>query len=507
MQRKYMHIPRHPTHAEKHRYVTHGQRLLTAFSIVSFIGVAYSSTLFFTSEVVLYIFIPFLLLFTAAFITSVISTGLNRPFDIAAHNRLVRKWNPKKYPTVDAFLPVVNEHIDILRNTWQGVDAVRKHYKGRVTVYVLDDGASDQTRDMAKEFGFEYLVRDNRGHFKKAGNLQYGFSHSDSEFITIFDADFRPRPDFLDELLPYFDQDKKLGIVQSPQYFDVHKKQNWIERGAGAVQEYFYRSIQQNRDRYDGAICVGSNAIYRRAALAANGGTTLIEHSEDVHTGFDLRKLGWGLKYLPVILAKGVSPDDLRSFFKQQYRWCMGTMSVLGSKKFWTTKMSAVARICYLAGFLYYILTAVLSIMVLVIPLLMIFYVPQYAILINFLPLIPAILYNIIVFPLWHRTHYGAEVLSVKEVYGWAHLFAITDSLEHKSMEWVPTGAASHTKSGHYRTFQVCTIIFGVGGGLVWTIGAAVQMFRWDFWGFVPILVAGIVYLVTNVRIVSAFNK
>jgi cellulose synthase (UDP-forming) len=506
MKKPYMHIPKHPTASEKHRYVAHGQRLLTALSVISFAGVVYSSTLFFTSQPFLYIFIPFLLLFIAAFVTATVSTGLNRPFDINAHKKLVRAWHPKKYPSVDVFLPVVNEHINILRNTWKGVAAVIKHYQGPVTVYVLDDGALRSTHDMAKEFGFKYLVRDNRGHFKKAGNLQYGFYKSDSKFITIFDADFKPRPDFLNELLPYFDQDKKLGIIQSPQYFDVHRKQNWIERGAGAVQEYFYRSIQQNRDSYDGAICVGSNAVYRRVALAANGGTTLIEHSEDVHTGFDLRKLGWGLKYLPVVLAKGVSPNDLHSFFKQQYRWCMGTMSLLGSKKFWATKMPTISRICYIAGFLYYILTAVLSIIVLIIPLTMIFLVPQYALLINFLPIVPALLYNVVVFPLWHRSHYGPEVLSIKQVFGWAHVFAITDSLEHKSMEWIPTGATSHAKSGHYLTFQICTVIFGVGGGLVWTIGGIVQMFNWDFWGFTPIVAAGLVYLAINLRIASAFR-
>ena len=56
------------------------------------------------------------------------------------------------------------------------------------------------------------------------------------------------------------------------------------------------------------AICVGSNAVYRRAALDSNGGTTLIEHSEDVHTGFDLRRNGWPLRYIPVNLATGLCP-------------------------------------------------------------------------------------------------------------------------------------------------------------------------------------------------------
>jgi hypothetical protein len=70
----------------------------------------------------------------------------------------------------------------------------------------------------------------------------------------------------------------------------------------------FYRLVQVSRDQHDGAICVGSCAMHRRAVLMSNGGTTLIEHSEDVHTEFDLRRAGWGLRYIPVPLATGPVP-------------------------------------------------------------------------------------------------------------------------------------------------------------------------------------------------------
>ena len=47
------------------------------------------------------------------------------------------------------------------------------------------------------------------------------------------------------------------GIVQTPQFFRVEDKQTWVERGAGAVQELFYRSIRPARAEKGGAICVG----------------------------------------------------------------------------------------------------------------------------------------------------------------------------------------------------------------------------------------------------------
>ncbi len=82
------------------------------------------------------------------------------------------------------------------------------------------------------------------------------------------------------------------GIVQTPQFFRVVDQQTWVERGAGAVQELFYRSIQSARSNKGGAICVGSCALYRRTALQHNEGMSLAEHSEDMRTGFDLQRIG-----------------------------------------------------------------------------------------------------------------------------------------------------------------------------------------------------------------------
>jgi cellulose synthase (UDP-forming) len=95
---------------------------------------------------------------------------------------------------------------------------------------------------------------------------------------------------------------------------------------------------------------------YRRAALDANGGRTLIEHSEDNHTGFDLRRHSWRLRYVPVNLATGLCPDNLSGFFlRQQYRWCMGSLSLYMSRKFWRAQEPIRTRMCYLVGFAYYI--------------------------------------------------------------------------------------------------------------------------------------------------------
>ena len=281
-----------------------------------------------------------------------------RGFDFDEHQRLVNEWRPETYPSVDVFLPVCGEPVDVVRNTWKYVAEMSRHYQGTVTAYVLDDSASPELKAMAREFGFAYARRPNRGWFKKSGNLWFGFQVSYGDYILLLDADFAPRHDLLDEALPYMEDDPRIGIVQTPQFFRITNDQTWVERGAGAVQELFYRSIQTARSRKGGAICVGSCAVYRRAALKENLGMTLAEHSEDVLTGFDLNRIGWSLRYLPVALSTGNCPDNVPAFLNQQYRWCSGTVGLLFGKMFWGAKLPLYTRLCYISGFIYYIYTA-----------------------------------------------------------------------------------------------------------------------------------------------------
>ena len=134
----------------------------------------------------------------------------------------------------DAGDPV--QHLEIRSRANDGIP-------GQANAYVLDDGADATARHMAAQLEFEYIVRSNRGWYRKSGNLRNAFEQTNGEFFLILDADFTPRSDLLAELLPYFD-DPHVGIVQSPQYFRTTPEQTWVERAGSAIQEVFYRSIQ-----------------------------------------------------------------------------------------------------------------------------------------------------------------------------------------------------------------------------------------------------------------------
>lgn len=498
-------LPVPPTDTEKYSYADRNLALIVRASLFSFGSLLISQGRFLVTAKPLIIFAPFLAFTVVYYLISLCVNLGTRGFDMASHRALVRAWQPASYPSLDIFLPVCGEPVEILHNTWTHVRELVRRYPGVATAYVLDDGASDQVAALADEFDFAYLVRPNRGWYKKAGNLRHAFERSNGEFILILDADFTPRSDLPFEMLPYLAADPALGIVQSPQYFRTLDQQSWTERGAGGVQELFYRSVQVSRDRHQGAICVGSCAMYRRKALESNGGTTLIEHSEDVHTGFDLRRAGWSLRYLPIPLATGLCPSDPDSFITQQYRWCAGSMSLLASRKFWTTKMRLRTRFCYLSGFCYYVHTALFTLLTPAIPLTMLIFMPERIQLINYVFIAPSIVYNMVVFPAWHHCRFGPSSFMAKFLYSWAHLFCLFDICRGKRMGWQATGAGKR-KAGTRRVW-IAIAAWNVPLCCAWVLLALWRMAQYGFVNLFVILATGaFASLITGMAIASRRN-
>ena len=490
-------LPSPPDDQEKHLYIDRRMAVLLVSSLISVSCLTISQLHLIELNPWLWFLMPFLIFTLTYYLISFRVNLPSRNFDLRTHLAVVASWVPLVHPSVDVWLPVCGEDPAVLANTWRHVSLLQAAYPGPLNVYVLDDGDSSEAAELAALHDFHYLVRPNRGWFKKAGNLRHGYENSRGDFIIIFDADFCPRSDFLAETLPYMEADPELGIVQTPQYFRQNPRQTWMERGAGAVQELFYRAIQVSRDQLDGAICVGSCALYRRAALDTTGGTTLIEHSEDVHTGFDLRRAGWGLKYLPIPLAAGICPAGPDSFLTQQYRWCAGSMSLLSSSKFWQTKMRTGTRCCYLSGFCYYLHTAMATFMLPVIPILMLTFLPDQVQLHNYLWIAPSAAYSLVIFPLWNYGKYGPSSLMTKCLYGWAHVFAIFDIARRKRMGWMTTGAAKTQRPT--RRIWRSIAIWGLLSGGLWLALSFYRMATMRPSNFVFLTALGVLYVVTCV--------
>jgi cellulose synthase (UDP-forming) len=356
------------------------------------------------------------------------------------HVIIVEGWRYSRsaYPSVDIFLPTCGEDRDVLANTFRYVSEL--DWQGALGVYVLDDADLEWVSELAASFGFHYLVRPNRGEWKKAGNLIHAFGLTSGDFIAVFDADFAPRPDFLWDTVPYM-ADPSTGVVQTAQYFDVDGRVNYFARYSGALQELFFRWIQPARDTCEAAICAGTNVVYRRAAVAAAGGFAQVPLGEDVHSGVKLWVANFRTRYVPIVLAKGLAPDSWSALTNQQYRWCRSSMLLMISDFFRQAPFSRRQRVCFWAAFLYYISSATLLITSALPTLVILWAFPSEITPSNYWPLIPSVVAQLFVFRLtargWRPTIYRVCMVNT-----FCHVLAVADAFRDRVQAWVPTGAA-----------------------------------------------------------------
>jgi cellulose synthase/poly-beta-1,6-N-acetylglucosamine synthase-like glycosyltransferase len=478
-------LPIPPTPTEKFTYDEKKQNLQIPWQIASTIGITYSYFMFSRNNLATSLFfIPTIIFVIYACVSLIIVLRGLGEWDFELHaDRVGLFRNGNELPSVDVFLPSAGETLQVLENTYHWVSKLNWP-SDKIEFYVLDDSDRLEVAEMAERHGFHYLVRPNRGYLKKAGNLLYAFKRSHGDLIAIFDADFVPAANYLYEMGNYF-EDPTIGIVQSPQFFDTDSTKNWIERGAGSVQELFYRAIQVARSKIGSPICCGTSAVYRRAALVEAGGFVQIEHSEDVYTGIALRRQGFRTIYIPSVLTKGLCPDTAKAFFNQQYRWCAGSMTLMRDIDFWKVKMSVLQRLCYVSGFMYFMFTA-LWIFIGFIPVItMVFFLPDEVVLSNYIPLIPTIIYVWIIHPNWYRSNWGFDVPSIRLLTAYAHFFAIKDIFFGKLQGWIPTGELGGA-SDRFNFFREINVVWGaittatlVAGPLARVL---LQGYKWYDW-------------------------
>jgi cellulose synthase/poly-beta-1,6-N-acetylglucosamine synthase-like glycosyltransferase len=436
------------------------------------------------------LFVPYALFALVMSLYLLLSYGIcltARDFDTSTH--LARCLSFVARPTVDVYLPCAGEPLEVLENTYKHVRLLN-YPNSRLNVYVLDDSNSIAVKALALKYEFEYISRPNPGYLKKAGNLRYAFKRTEGQFFLVLDADFCPHRDFLLETLPYFSND--VAIVQTPQFFTLDDRHTWIEKGAAYVQELFYRLVQVSRDHHHAPICVGSNAVYRRAALEPFGGTAPIAYSEDVHTGFMVTAAGWRVRYVPFCLAKGMCPDTIDSYFLQQYRWATGSLTLFLNKDFWTSPLTVMQKICYLSGMLYYIATGMGVIFTVLPSIILVWFYPEMVKYWNAVFVIPSFLYGTIALSLWTRAPFGSYAFGARLVSQWAHLFAIVDKLRGELIPWQPSGAGQKVKRAAlfkhllllWSTVAVSLVYFGAGlqADRLMDFAPTLFFFGFNFW-------------------------
>ncbi|MBX7047022.1 MAG: glycosyltransferase [Ignavibacteria bacterium] len=223
------------------------------------------------------------------------------------------------------------------------------------TTYLLDDTRIPAFKETAERNGAVWLELVGYPG-AKAGKVNEALKRTKEDFILILDPDHIPFPNFLDNTLGFF-QDEKVGFVQVSQaYYNQYR--SFTAKGAAEQTYTFYGPMQMSLHGYGCSVAIGANCTFRRKAIESIGGHG-IGLAEDLITSIRIHAAGWKSIYNPVVVSRGLVPEDFGSFCKQQLKWARGVFEVTFveiPKLF--TKLTLFQKISYLTIGTYYLVGA-----------------------------------------------------------------------------------------------------------------------------------------------------
>src|SRR5947209_4049049 len=225
------------------------------------------------------------------------------------------------------------------------------------TTYLLDDTRDPRFAELAREMGAVHLELTGIPG-AKAGKINAALKQTSEEIILVLDPDHIPFPEILDRVLGHFD-DERVGFVQVAQTY-YNAPRSFVARAAAEQTFAFYGPILQGMHGSATAVAIGANCTFRRTALESTGGHG-VGLAEDLVTAIRLHAAGWKSVYVPEVVARGLVPEDLDSYFKQQLKWSRGVFELLVTaypklfKKFtWQQKLHyGVIPLHYLSGIIF----------------------------------------------------------------------------------------------------------------------------------------------------------
>jgi cellulose synthase/poly-beta-1,6-N-acetylglucosamine synthase-like glycosyltransferase len=248
-------------------------------------------------------------------------------------NPVEKKSVPKDYPWphVTVQLPLYNERY-VAQRLVETISAF-DYPKDRLHIQVLDD-SSDDTVDILRQavreqrrkgIDIEHIRRPNRTGFK-GGALEYGLNSAKGKFIAIFDADFLPEPNFLKQIVPYFEDDPQIGCLQA-RWGHLNEQSSWMTRAqANGINGHFV--VEQGVRSALGMFLNfnGTAGVWRKSCIQEAGGWHHDTLTEDLDLSYRAQLHGWKIRFIPHIIAPAELPVHINAFKRQQFRWAKGSI-------------------------------------------------------------------------------------------------------------------------------------------------------------------------------------
>jgi hypothetical protein len=262
--------------------------------------------------------------------------GYQLVLTIAGYFHFLRSMQEKKdidgmkfnFPRVSVLIPAHNEG-KVIRRTLQAMLAF-DYPRGDYEVVVIDDGSTDETGEIVREF----MSRDDRvrlvtipkgeGGRGKSRVLNLGLKHTDADYIAVYDADNTPDPSALRYLMAQMLLHQELGAVLG-KFRTVNRNRNLLTRFINIETLGFQSILQAGRWKlFRVSTLPGTNLVIRRSLIEKLGGWDEEAITEDYELSIRIYVEGYKIKMIPYAITHEQEPETWEVWRKQRTRWVRG---------------------------------------------------------------------------------------------------------------------------------------------------------------------------------------
>ncbi len=230
-----------------------------------------------------------------------------------------------QWPEILIIIPCRDEE-DMIPGVYEAICNL-DYPKDKTHVVLINDGSSDRSGILMEQYaqctqGWHVLnLQKNVG---KSAALNIALEqYTIGEFIFIFDADHRPRPDALNLAIRYFDDPLVAGVTgQTVPLNPLCSPISYYETVEAGVHQMV---TMRAKDRLSLApALLGSNCAYRKKALLECGGFRNGVLLEDTDLTLAFYSAGYKTRFIEEAISYHQVPEDIDGYIKQHSRWARG---------------------------------------------------------------------------------------------------------------------------------------------------------------------------------------
>lgn len=231
-------------------------------------------------------------------------------------------YSDSELPKVTIIIPAYNEEKSIEKT----VTSILASDYPDFEVFVIDDGSTDKTFEIAKKFEGDKVKVFRKKNKGKSSALNFGIKKAKTELIFTMDADTRVDPNSMKKMAKYFKNNKVMCVVSA---MVTEKPKTFLQR----VQhiEYLMGLFLRTAFAAVDAIYItpGAFAGYRKWFFNKYGDFDEGNITEDLEMSLRIQLNGFKIENCPEAPAYTIAPRKFKELFFQRRRWYFGLIKNL----------------------------------------------------------------------------------------------------------------------------------------------------------------------------------